>query len=147
MSTRRALPLVRSLGFILLLAAGGAASMSAQSASLDVHASRLRPHPAYGLWVRPLREHAASHGHEPLSGLLGPGDRDYRYTGFFVGAGAGLAAGVLAVAWCSDAEGGCDYGRVALFAPLGVAAVGLAGAVVGGLFPKHPTPPAGGPES
>jgi hypothetical protein len=79
-------------------------------------------------------------GHEPLGGLLGPGDRDYRYTGFFVGAGVGLAAVTLAVAWCSESEGGCDYGRVALFGPLGVAAVGFAGAVVGGLFPKHPTP-------
>ena len=81
----------------------------------------------------------------PWGGLLGPGDRDYRYTGFFVGAGVGLAAVALAVAWCSD-EGGCDYGRVVLFGPLGVAAMGFAGAVVGGLFPKHPTPPAA-PES
>ena len=146
MATRRALMLVRGLGFTLLLAAGGGSSVFAQMADPGGHPGELRPHAARALWSPAPLEQAASHAHEPLGGLLGPGDRDYRYTGFFVGAGVGLAAVALAVAWCSDAEGGCDYGRVALFAPLGVAAVGFAGAVVGGLFPKHPTPPAA-PES
>jgi hypothetical protein len=141
MSSRRALVVVRSLGLTLVLAAGGVVRLSAQRASLDARALVRGPHAARALWVQPP-EQAARLGHAPLGGLLGPDDRDYRYPGFFVGAGVGLAAVVLAVAWCSDAEGGCDYGRVALFAPLGVAAVGLAGAVVGGLFPKHPAPAA-----
>jgi hypothetical protein len=127
MATRCALTLVRGLGFTLLLAAGGASSGFAQTAGPGAHAWELRPHAARALWVPARESRRPATGHEPLGGLLGSGDRDYRYTGFFVGAGAGLATVAVAVAWCSDAEGGCDYGRVALFAPLGVAAVGLAG--------------------
>lgn len=140
MPCSRAPRIVRSLGLGFVLAAGVTQPLWAQAAGPG--APVLRPHAAHGLWVRPPAAQASDREHEPLGGLLGPGDRDYRYTGFFVGAAVGLAAVALAVAWCSDSEGGCDYGRVVLFGPLGVAAVGFAGAVVGGLFPKHPAPPA-----
>jgi hypothetical protein len=141
-----ALTVVRRLALSFVLAVGGTAPMSAQSAEPGARASMLHPHAAHALWVRRPAAQAGTREHEPLGGLLGPDDQDYRYPGFFVGAGVGLAAVALAVAWCGDAEGGCDYGRVVLFGPLGVAAVGFAGAVVGGLFPKHPTPPVA-PES
>jgi len=129
---------LRALGAGAVLVALVSAPLSAQTSESGARAPRLGPHASDVLWVRPPVAHDHTRGHEPLGGLLGPDDQDYRYTGFFVGVGAGLAAVALAVALCSESEGGCDEGRVVLFAPLGVAAVGLAGAVVGGLFPKHP---------
>ena len=76
----------------------------------------------------------------PLGGVLGPGDRDYRYTGFFVGAGVGLAATVFSVAWCSDHDNACSSGRALLLGPVVSVTLGLGGAVIGGLFPKSPAP-------
>jgi hypothetical protein len=76
MATRCALTLVRGLGLTLLLAVVGASSRFAQTAGPGAHAWELRPHAARALWVPAPREQAASQGHEPLGGLLGPGDRD-----------------------------------------------------------------------
>jgi hypothetical protein len=67
-------------------------------------------------------------------GLLGPSDRDHRYTGFYVGLGAGTALGVYAITECS---GGHECAvRPVPFAVLSMAVFSIAGALIGGLIPK-----------
>jgi hypothetical protein len=97
----------------------------------------LRPGPARAVWVRAELAHRAT-ARVPLGGFLGPGDQDYRYTGFFIGAWLGLAATTFAVAWCSDPDNSCSSGRALLLGPVVSAALGVGGAVIGGLFPKAP---------
>jgi hypothetical protein len=53
-------------------------------------AGPVRPRPARVVWVQAPLEHRAP-ARAPLGGLLGPEDRDHRFTGFFIGAGLGLA--------------------------------------------------------
>jgi hypothetical protein len=73
---------------------------------------------------------------EPLGGLLGPGDRDHRYEGFFVGAGLGLVATALSFSMCSDSDNGCESSNLLLMGTIASTVVGLAGAVLGGFLPK-----------
>jgi hypothetical protein len=94
----------------------------------------LRPEFARALWSRSGPESVPRR--EPLGGFLGPDDEDYRYAGFFVGAALGLAATAFSLTWCSDADNACSTGRVLLVGPVVSAALGLGGAVLGGLLPK-----------
>lgn len=105
---------------------------AAQDARPSRHA--IRPSFARAVWAEPapLRQ-----SHEPLGGLLGPGDEDHRYEGFFVGAGLGVFATLTAVAMC-DADSPCTASQVLLGGTIGSAMLGFAGAVLGGLIPKTP---------
>ena len=67
-------------------------------------------------------------------GFLGPSDRDHRYTGFYVGLGAGAALGIYAVAECSG-NTECAV-RPVPFALLSVVVFSITGALIGGVFPK-----------
>ena len=73
------------------------------------------------------------------AGILGDGSRDYRYTGLWVG--VGIAAGLLLTApftVCQAAEGSsCSVGGFAKAALFSVPILGITGALIGGLFPKH----------
>ena len=66
-------------------------------------------------------------------GLLGPADRDHRYTGFYVGLGAGTALGVYAIAECA---GHACAVRPLPFAVLSMFVFSITGALIGGLIPK-----------
>jgi hypothetical protein len=129
------------LPFTLILAATLAGPVAAQTASAGAGPPPVRPRFARAVWAAPARDRSATAARTPLGGVLGPGDRDYRYPGFFVGAGLGVAAMLVSIGMCSDSDsGGCNAARVVLLGPVAVGAVGLAGAVVGGLFPKAPGP-------
>jgi hypothetical protein len=96
---------------------------------------RLGPSAAHFVWEKASSTPDAEPARPPLGGLLGRHDLDHRYTGFFVGAGLGLALTALNFAWCGEIEN-CN-GAVVL--PAGVLAsgiLGLSGAVVGGFLPK-----------
>ena len=127
--------------FTLVLLVSLVGPAAAQTASVRPDQHSLRPRSARAVWVRPAPGQSDAQVRTPLGGVLGPGDRDYRYTGFFVGAGLGVAAVALSVALCSESDSGCSTGRVLLLGPVIAASFGLGGAVVGGLFPKHPPPP------
>jgi hypothetical protein len=73
---------------------------------------------------------------EPLGGILGPDDQDYRYTGFFIGAALGVAATAFSLAWCENSDTECVSGRVLPMGFLMSGVLGLSGAVVGGFLPK-----------
>jgi len=118
-----------------LLAGGAAPALRAE----PPRPTTLRPQLARALWDARLPASGLL-SQTPLGGVLGPADRDHRYTGFFVGAGFGLAATVFSVAWCSDHDNACSSGRALLLGPLVTVTLGLGGAVIGGLFPKPPVP-------
>jgi hypothetical protein len=67
------------------------------------------------------------------------GDKDHRYAGFYAGVGVGAAATILSVLWCSDRDHDCSVSRPLLLGPIMTGVLGLTGALVGGLFPKHRT--------
>ncbi len=67
-------------------------------------------------------------------GLLGPSDRDHRYTGFYVGLGTGAALSVYAIAECSGRHE-CAV-RPLPFAVLSMVVFSITGALIGGLIPK-----------
>jgi hypothetical protein len=96
---------------------------------------RLRPRPAHLLWHR---AESAEPRQEPLGGILGRGDLDHRYTGFFVGSGVGIGLTIFGLAYCS-AENTCSSEGVA-HALLATGILGITGALIGGLFPKPPPP-------
>jgi hypothetical protein len=121
----------RSLLLILVLSSFAPAVAHAQHASVS-----LRPGPARLLWERASSALAAERAGEPLGGLLGPDDLDYRYPGFFVGAGLGLFFAAATFAWCSDSDNWCDRGRVLPMGVLMTGVLGLSGAVIGGFLPK-----------
>ena len=118
---------------ILLLSCSVPALGRAQAASVQ-----LRPGPSHLLWQRPsiLEAEAAQ---EPLGGILGRGDLDYRYTGFFVGAGVGLALSALYVVVC-DQEESCNSGQALPLGLLATGILGLSSAVIGGFVPKASSP-------
>jgi hypothetical protein len=124
----------RLLPLILLLMCSVAALGRAQGGPVQ-----LRPGPSHLLWQRPSNLGAES-AQEPLGGLLGRGDLDYRYTGFFVGTGLGLGLAALTFIVCADTDSGCDTGRAVPLAVLMVGVTGLSGAVIGGFVPKTSPP-------
>ena len=67
-------------------------------------------------------------------GILGPGDRDHRYTGFHVGLGAGAGLGIYAIAECSG-RNDCAV-RPVPFALLSLVVFSITGALIGALIPK-----------
>lgn len=102
-------------------------------ARLVAQQQSLAPHYASAVW-----DAGATRTSSPVSGLLGSGDRDYRYTGFYIGAGYGLAAMLFSAAYCSDPDNSCTTGHALLVGPPLVAVAGVAGAVIGSLFKKTP---------
>ena len=78
--------------------------------------------------------HASAHLPTPTQGgLLGPSDRDHRYTGFYVGLGAGAALGVYGIAECGSHA--CAVQPLP-FAVLSMFVFSITGALIGGLIPK-----------
>jgi len=96
----------------------------------------LGPGPSHLLWEKPASLSSEQANREPRGGFLGPGGLDYRYPGFFVGAGLGLGATAFSLAWCSHPDNACHTGRVVPAGMIMTGVLGLTGAVVGGLFPK-----------
>lgn len=111
--------------FVLVCAPAGSAQ--APSGTIGPRSARL-------VWERPRSDAAARR--EPLGGFLGPGDRDHRYEGFFVGAGLGLVATMITFSMCQEYDGGCETSNVLLLGPIVSGVVGLSGAVLGGFLPK-----------
>jgi hypothetical protein len=70
-----------------------------------------------------------------LGGLLGDGSRDYRYTGFWVGAGTVGIYGLLWFLGCEDSDM-CSRSKLAWRVPVAAAGTGLLGALIGSLVPK-----------
>jgi hypothetical protein len=105
-------------------------------AHAQVAPALLGPAPSHLLWEKPASLSSEQPNREPTGGFLGPGDLDYRYPGFFVGAGLGLGATAFSLAWCSDPDNACHTGRVLPVGMIMTGVLGLTGAVVGGLFPK-----------
>jgi hypothetical protein len=114
---------------------------SAQSAP-----PHLSPAPSHLLWQRPASVLTAEWAREPLGGILGPGNLDHRYAGFFVGAALGLAGTAFSFVWCGDEDNACDQGRVLPIGLVLTAAGGLSGAVMGGFLPKASPPRDSTPE-
>ena len=106
----------------------------------------LRPGPSHLLWQRPSSTLTADWAREPLGGILGPGNLDHRYAGFFVGALLGLAGTAFSFVWCGDEDNACDQGRVLPVGLVLTAAAGLSGAVIGGFLPKTSPPKDSTPE-
>jgi hypothetical protein len=98
----------------------------------------LRPRPSHLLWRRSESFRTAEPTQEPLGGILGRGDLDHRYTGFFVGSGVGVGLTIFGLAYCS-AENTCTSKGMAQ-AVLATGILGISGALIGGLFPKPPPP-------
>ena len=67
-------------------------------------------------------------------GILGPRDRDYRYTGFYSGLAAGAGLGIYAIAECSG-QNDCAVSPIP-FALLTTVVFSITGALIGGMFPK-----------
>jgi hypothetical protein len=109
------LRLAVSVGIML---AAGASTASAQRLS--------RP-----FAVAPRHLDSAS-SHAP--GFLGPNDRDYRYTGFYVGLVAGAGLGIYAIAECAG-QNECAV-RPVPFAILTTFVFSVTGALIGGMIPK-----------
>jgi hypothetical protein len=91
------------------------------------------PHSARFVWAKPA---PPEQGHVYGPGLLGRGDRDYRYTGFYIGLGLGAVTTLLGVANCSDRDNDCSVTRVLILGPVMTVVTGLTGALIGSLFPK-----------
>jgi hypothetical protein len=70
----------------------------------------------------------------PLGGLLGSGEHDHRYTGFYVGLGVGAGLGIAAFVECAD-NTECAVAPLA-FTLVGMAAFSVVGALLGSLIPK-----------
>ena len=119
----------RALTLILLATVFAVAGAAAQTAPVP-----LRPGPSL-LWERPPSA-AAQRAREPLGGLLGPDDEDYRYPGFFVGAGLGLVLTTVGFMICNEADNGCDGSQALGLGVLVTGVLGLSGAVIGGFMPK-----------
>lgn len=120
---------------ILLLIFLTMSSVSTVAHAQSAPARHVRPSSSHFLWQRPVSHSADTR--EPLGGLLGRGDLDYRYTGFFVGAGLGVVLTAFAFALCGEGDDGCDGGRVLPAGVLMSAIMGLGGAVIGGFLPKE----------
>jgi hypothetical protein len=119
---------------MLLLALRNPAVSSAQSPVAP-------PHPAASafLWQHARADFESRGSHAPLGGFLGPDDEDYRYTGFFVGAGLAAATSFIAIGYGAldqDSCGACNFGGFVLATALLVSVLGLSGAVIGGMVRK-----------
>ena len=111
-----------------------ACTVSTAAAQGPAPATQIRPSFARAVWVEPA---STTQSREPLGGLLGPGDEDHRYEGFFVGAGLGVFATLATLSMC-DADSPCTSSQVMLGGTIASAMLGFAGAVLGGLLPKTP---------
>jgi hypothetical protein len=71
-------------------------------------------------------------------GILGDGSKDYRYTGFWVGAGAGLVFTYYMYGFCVESEGGCDAnaGQLLLGTLIIAGTTSFFGALVGAQFDR-----------
>lgn len=76
------------------------------------------PHYAEHVSYKPAVQAAA--GLDLGPGQLGPRERDYGYTGFYIGAGFRVAAVLLSVARCSDPDNDCSVAQSILLSPLGI---------------------------
>ena len=121
-----------------VLLAALASTAAAQTTSQPAPVASLRPQWARAVWTPGRHDGHQRERDEPLGGFLGPSDQDHRYEGFFVGAGLGVTAALVALAWC-DEDSSCDTSRGLVMAPVVVGILGLSGAVLGGLIPKSPS--------
>ena len=74
----------------------------------------------------------------PMRWLLGDGNKDYRYPGFYIGAATGVAFGIAALGFCGYDEPGNNCGPLTYVAvPLITGSLfGMFGALIGGVFDK-----------
>jgi hypothetical protein len=121
---------------VLFLLACHVSSALAQAGDPGPRAERLQPQWANAVWAAGSDETLGRQAREPLGGLLGPADEDYRYTGFFIGAGLGVVATAFSVTWCSDTDNACSSSQALLMGAMFTAMAGFGAAVLGGLFPK-----------
>ena len=119
---------------LVVLLACMVSTAAAQGPDPDPATHQIRPSFARAVWTK--AEPRAPSG-EPLGGLLGPGDEDHRYEGFFGGAGLGVFATLVSLSLC-NADSPCTSSQVLLGGTIGSAMLGFAGAVLGGLIPKTP---------
>jgi hypothetical protein len=72
------------------------------------------------------------------SGILGDGSHDYRYRGFWIGAGLGVGLTWLSYEFCKGSDNGCQAGpdRVVLAAALTAGILGTVGALAGAQFDR-----------
>lgn len=116
-----------------------ALSSTSVSAAQGVVPAPPHPAPSAVLWQHARADFQSRESHEPLGGFLGPGDEDYRYTGFFIGTGLGGLAILHFLALCAgdgDACSGADTAPMFLGVVGATAMLGLGGAVIGGLISK-----------
>jgi hypothetical protein len=80
----------------------------------------------------------ASARRDPMHWLLGDGSKDHRYVGFYVGAGVGVAFGVVMLGFCGDTDSGdgCSPFAYVLAPVLSGAVLGAFLALVGSAIPK-----------
>ena len=124
---------MRMLPIVCLLVCVGTTA-PAQSSSVR---APLRPAWAHAVWADPAPASRSERRQEPpLGGFLGPDNEDHRYPGFFVGAGLGLVATLIAVSWCEEAGGSCSTDQTLLLGIPFSVMLGFSGAVLGGLVPK-----------
>jgi hypothetical protein len=121
-------------GLIVLCFACLVSGAAAQESGPPASSRPIAPSYARAVWAPPVLPESR----EPLGGLLGPGDEDHRYAGFFVGAALGLAATLYSVAWCEDPDNSCSASKALIMGPVASAMLAFGGAVIGGLIPKAP---------
>jgi hypothetical protein len=126
----------KMLVLVLFLLACHVSSAVAQAGDPNPRVERLQPQWAHAVWAAGSDEALGRQARDPLGGLLGPADEDYRYTGFFIGAGLGVASTMFSVTWCSDPDNACSRSHALLMGAMFTAMAGFGGAVLGGLFPK-----------
>ncbi|HVX89321.1 MAG TPA: hypothetical protein VG940_10370 [Gemmatimonadales bacterium] len=72
------------------------------------------------------------------TGVLGDGSHDYRYPGFWVGAGTGVGLAYIAHRFCNDSDTGCSASAgQELFGTLFLTVImGTFGALIGAQFER-----------
>lgn len=118
---------MRTLWLILIAIASSAERSSAQAT--------IRPAPGSGrLWVAIPPPPPGL----PSDGIFGDGSNDYRYQGFWIGAGLGIGLSYIGYQFCTHSDTACevDVGGAVLRTALASAMLGTIGALAGAQFDR-----------